>query len=103
MSREDLEHAYRQGKLSRRDFVRGLTAVGLSVAAANRMADQAMAGAEATNEAPSPATHVDDVYDVTKKPIIGDWSATYSTRSNFFSLLNSSMARWFKKQRKTRK
>lgn len=53
MSRAELLDAYRRGTLSRRGFVRGMGALGVSIATANHLADQVAASTK-------PA---DDVYD----------------------------------------
>jgi hypothetical protein len=63
MSQNELLEEYRSGKLSRRSFVRGMTALGLSIAAANHLADRTEA---ANNPAPGPHStkkHPDDIYD----------------------------------------
>lgn len=52
MSRGELVDAYQAGKLGRRAFIQGLTALGASMAAANHLADQVHA-------APKPS---EDVY-----------------------------------------
>jgi hypothetical protein len=65
MSRSDLEHAYRDGRLSRRKFIQGMTALGVSIAAANRMADQVFAS---NSDSAHASKHVDDVYDGGHKP-----------------------------------
>lgn len=91
MSREELEYAYKRGRLSRRDFVRGLTAAGLSIAAANRMADQTMAAPGESSEVRSAATHRDDVYDVPKQvtalPSTGAGATETSSRSERSGIL----------------
>jgi hypothetical protein len=55
MTRDELVDAYQRGLLSRRSFIRALTALGLTMAAANRLADSAAA-------ARRPQWTADDVY-----------------------------------------
>src|SRR5215203_3764384 len=54
MSRDELVHAYQNGRISRRAFVRALVALGVSIGTANHLADRALAD---TSHA-----HLDDVY-----------------------------------------
>jgi hypothetical protein len=66
MSRESLTTAYRRGAISRRQFVRGLTSLGLTMTAATQIADRAAA-------APEPSDFgADDVYG---NEIVADSSA----------------------------
>ena len=61
MSRNELIDAYRRGRISRRTFVRGMTALGISGAAAARMADT-MRAAPAPRGGRGTAAFQDDVY-----------------------------------------
>jgi hypothetical protein len=62
MSRNDLIDAYRRGRISRRSFVKGLTALGVSGVAAAKMADDLRAAPAGPRGARSVSPGTDDVY-----------------------------------------
>jgi hypothetical protein len=62
MSRNDLIDAYRRGRISRRSFVKGMTALGVSGVAATKMADDLRAAPAGPRGARSVSPGTDDVY-----------------------------------------
>ena len=68
MSRNELIDAYRRGRISRRTFVQGMTAVGVSAVAATAMADRFRNAAAAAPNAQTDDDD-DDVYGTATVPV----------------------------------
>jgi hypothetical protein len=63
MSRNELVEAYRRGRISRRSFIKGMTAVGVSAVAATKMADDLRAAPAGPRGGQDVNRGADDVYE----------------------------------------
>ena len=80
MSRNELIDAYRRGRISRRTFIQGMTAVGVSAVAATSMADRLRTASAAPN---AQVDDDDDVYTptATVAPTAAATAAPTATRT----------------------
>ena len=103
VSRSELLDAYRRGTLSRRAFVRGMTALGVSIATANHLADRVAASSkpaddvyDAGDHTPTPAKPIATSSEVTMLPSTGEGetadASSQSSRATILGLLGASAA-----------